>query len=845
MTKEEILKVWTESNIITNFNVGITEDEVLNRPAVIETQNAYYYRGKKITLDTAPANCVVLKANQRYLPIYLLVPNTKDTLKLNVGYISTLNGPVKASTYRTALRDWVHFILPLCSIINLNKNNMRDKIKVFDSSGYKDLRYSVFGNSYPYYENYDFKTATTTYVKHLNYQEMYLESFLIHPTTRLLLENYNNNYELDGNIVAASRVSPYFTKTISTALLEVGFTKGVYKFLLKRGSKGKKQNKTSESVIDILDELPNTIFHEYKGSLLIQDRTYSECWLWEKHSRILYRYNKNVEKWFCAGKKPQMNLGNILDNIYDKIQDTDVMKYCDEFIQALPLIYKIGNYKYTLGYFMDKTGWKDLPISPIIKLYIMVYLLKNHPNDHLIEILFKEQINKCPDAEILCQQFDIIVDTGIQWYINKRHYDYNVRAYIQNTNPSTVHELWNWFCTVWYQLQTAPKYSELIHDYPIMKEYHIQSLREIAKGYNSFTPTWQYKNLQAQLHMSFSMLKGFLKENPFKEGSMALRNWNDITDYCMRCLVRDDHGNRTTSLPQKIKIISSITYEQYQTLASVYDSSRAWEWSSQVRYLHEAVYGKNNIITMASLCKAITIFHQKFPNATLSRVEELMRQVSSPNEILRRTECPTLLSQCNYNYIANWMRREDVCHLVEMIKRANPTSGDYWQNKFELLRNNKISLESYLLVLHNFYAEVDQYLHQEAVLLAEAELNKKLINVSSELEKYKYSDDKLLIRPAKDIKELQNEGQTLHHCVFGFRSKMAEKRTFIFFIRNKACVDVPYYTVELKNDSPKWIRQVHGKGNSQPTPEIVSFLKKWAAKFKFNQEVKDTYNALG
>ena len=845
MTKEEILKVWTESNIITNFNVGVTEDEVLDRPAVIETHNAYYYRGKKITLDTAPANCVVLQANQRCIPVYLLTPNTKDTLKLNVGYINTLNGPVKASTYRTALRDWVCFVLPLCSIINLNKNNTRDKIKVFDSSVYKDLRYSVFGKSYAYYEKYDFKTATTTYVKHLNYQETYLENFLIHPTTRLLLENYNKNHELDDIIAATSSASSYLTKNISTALFEVGFTKGIYKFLLKRESKGKKQNKTSESVVDILYELPNTIFHEYKGSLLIQNRECGECWLWEKHLWILYRYNKNVEKWFCAEKKLKINLGNILHNIYGNIQDTDVTKYYDEFIQVLPLIYKIGNYKYTLGYFMDNTGWKDLPISPIIKLYIMVYLLKNHPNDHLIEMLFKEQINKCPDAEILCQQFDIIANTGMQWYLHNKHFDYKVGAYIQNTSPSTVREWWNWFSTVWYQLQTAPKYSELIRDYPFMKEYRIQPLREIAQDYYSFTPTWQYKNLQAQLHMSFSMLKGFLKENPFKEGSMTLSNWNNITNYCMRGLVYDGHSNIPASLPQKIKIISSITYEQYQTLTSVYDSSRAWEWSSQLLHLHEAVYGKNNIITVASLCKVITIFHQKFPNSTLRSVEELMRQVSSPNEILRRTECPRLLSQCNYNYIANWVRREDVCHLVEMIKRVNPTSGDYWQNKFELLRNNKISLESYLLVLHNFYAEVDQYLHQEAVLLEEAELNKKFINVSSELGKYKYSDDKLLIRPAKDIRELQNEGQTLHHCVFGFRSKMAEKQTFIFFIRNKACADVPYYTVELKNDSPKWIRQVHGKGNSQPTPEIVSFLKKWAAKFKFNQEVKDTYNALG
>lgn len=119
------------------------------------------------------------------------------------------------------------------------------------------------------------------------------------------------------------------------------------------------------------------------------------------------------------------------------------------------------------------------------------------------------------------------------------------------------------------------------------------------------------------------------------------------------------------------------------------------------------------------------------------------------------------------------------------------------------------------------------------------------MNVSSELEKYKYSDDKLLIRPAKDIGELQNEGQTLHHCVFGFRTRMAERQTFIFFIRKKACTDTPYYTVELKNDSPKWIRQVHGKDNSQPTPEIVKFLKGWVKKFNFNPVVKDKYGRLG
>lgn len=846
MKKEEILKVYRDSNIITNFNVGVTEDEVLNRPAVIETKNAYYYRGEKVTLDTIPANCVVLEANQNCLSVYLLLPNTEDTMKLNVGYIYTMGSPVRSSKYKTTLRDWVIFNSSLSSVVNPNCNNPHSNIKILNSSDYKDLRFSIFGESSFYYERYDYKTKTTEYIKHLNYQETYWSKYIIHPVTRLLLEKYNNNHELDENISAAiSSASAYFTKYMSTSLLETGYIKGIYKFLLKRGGKNKKQNKMPESVLDILSNLPDSIFNEYKGSLLIQDRTYSECWLWEKHSRILYRYNKNAKKWFSAGKKPQMNLGDILNDIYYNIQDTDVTKYYNEFIQALPLIYKIGNYKYTLGYFMDKTGWKDLPISPIIKLYIMVYLLKNHPNNHLIEMLFKGQINKCPDAETLSQQFDVIANTVMQWYLRQQHYDYKVGAYTQNTSPYTVKEWRDWCKNMWYTLQESPKYSELIRNYPFMKEYRIQPLREIIKGYDKFTPTWKYKNLQSQLHMSFSMFKGFLKENPFKEDSPALINWYNIADNNISWIVCDDHGNRATTMPQRIKLISSITYEQYQILASIYLPQDPWGLQSQLQYLHKFVYGKDSTITVASLCKAITIYNQKCPDTKIATLDELMRQVSEPNILLDNTECPKMLSQCNYNYISNWVRHEDVSHIIEMLNYANPNEGALWKKTMKLMRNNKFSLEAYLKILHDFYFEVDNRLHSQIVLLQEAKMKENFMNVSSELNKYKYNDDKLLIRPAKDVDELQNEATILGHCVFGFRSKMAEKQTFIFFIRKKACADTPYYTVELKNDSPKWIRQVHGKDNSQPTPEIVKFLKGWVKKFNFNPVVKDTYGLLG
>ena len=300
-----------------------------------------------------------------------------------------------------------------------------------------------------------------------------------------------------------------------------------------------------------------------------------------------------------------------------------------------------------------------------------------------------------------------------------------------------------------------------------------------------------------------------------------------------------------TKEPQIIKKISSLSYEQYQIISSPCDFTQYYEASWMLINLFRFVYGRDRKMDTESLCKAILLFNKHNKELKLNLLDEYIRQVSTPNSLLQHIECPKLLSQCNYNYISNWTRREDVIHLVEMLDRSISDSCVTWQSKFEDLRNNKHSLSTYLSILHDFYFQVDNSLHQQIILAKEAELNKKFINVSSELEKYIYSDDKLLIRPPKDIKELQNEGQILHHCVFGFREKMANKQSFIFFIRNKTSETIPYYTVELVNGPEKFIRQVHGNHNSQPTPEIVEFLKSWVKKFKFNPEVKDYYSALG
>lgn len=843
MKKRKYFDMYCEA-MSTNFMVAETKEEVLDRPAIIATKTHYYYKGELIDEKLVPANCVIIQAGKYDIPVWLLTKEKDGQIHLTCGYLNTYRSPVKYSQNKTKLKDWFIENTQHSKIINLNAKNSANDLYALKYGG-KDLRFSVFGKEWTFYIDYNkYENGERPAIKHLCYKEPLYTENILHPVTiNIIFENGVNETTLAAfNIKERSKCLPsYLNQQIKIEYLN----KGLYSYLLHHAVK--------ETSFPQEMKEPTSLISEYNGSIMIHDTCWKDIYYFYKNTVLVY--SKITDKYMYNQKK-NITIGDIIETLWNnknRYINNSVDELYNIIVNSLPLIYKIGNYKYTLGYFIQITNWINLPISNVLKLFVIIKLLKRHPNDHYFEMWLKYQLSTKNTSEwidFLTIQFKNIESYGLRWYTEDQEiWIYRNNSYGCPPYPITPQDWLNWITALWSQITRDNRFlwsskKTIGEIYPELNQYlHFPRLPENCSS-NLLSPTWGYKNLQEQLHMSFSMFKGFLKENPFENTSQILSNWHSFMDICGDCFKDDFSTWRHLKKPEFIKKISSITYEQYQTIISVSDIHSWWKTSSMFRHLQEFVYGTNTIMTVESLCKAIMRFKKNNKETNLMSLDEYIRQVSYPNSLLRRTECPRLLSQCNYNYISNWARREDVLHLVEMLDHSNSNDGVLWQHTMEGLRNIKYSLSIYLRILHDFYFQVDNSLQQQAILLEEAELNKNFINVSSELEKYIYSDDKLLIRPPKDIIELQNEGQILHHCVFGFRKKMVNKQSFIFFIRNKTSETIPYYTVELVNGPEKFIRQVHGDHNSQPTPEIVEFLKGWVKKFKFNPEVKDSYSAL-
>lgn len=97
---------------------------------------------------------------------------------------------------------------------------------------------------------------------------------------------------------------------------------------------------------------------------------------------------------------------------------------------------------------------------------------------------------------------------------------------------------------------------------------------------------------------------------------------------------------------------------------------------------------------------------------------------------------------------------------------------------------------------------------------------------AGELERWRYEDGGLLIRPAADADELIAEGASLHHCVGGYADRMADGETAIFFVRRLDAPDEPYYTLELRNKSVIQCRTLHN-ASYEANPAVHDFVTAW------------------
>lgn len=93
---------------------------------------------------------------------------------------------------------------------------------------------------------------------------------------------------------------------------------------------------------------------------------------------------------------------------------------------------------------------------------------------------------------------------------------------------------------------------------------------------------------------------------------------------------------------------------------------------------------------------------------------------------------------------------------------------------------------------------------------------------------YGYKAEDMFIRPAKNIREIVEEGALLHHCVGsgdGYIKKHARGDSFILFCRNVKTPNDPYITIEIRDYE---ICQWYGMNDKKPDREhMEKFLAKW------------------
>lgn len=88
-----------------------------------------------------------------------------------------------------------------------------------------------------------------------------------------------------------------------------------------------------------------------------------------------------------------------------------------------------------------------------------------------------------------------------------------------------------------------------------------------------------------------------------------------------------------------------------------------------------------------------------------------------------------------------------------------------------------------------------------------------------------FEKDSYVVLVPKTVDELERESQELHHCVRWYFSMIADGYTRIYFLRLKKQMDMPFATIEVKNNE---IIQLKGKFNSKVNGYAQNFVKKWA-----------------
>lgn len=107
-------------------------------------------------------------------------------------------------------------------------------------------------------------------------------------------------------------------------------------------------------------------------------------------------------------------------------------------------------------------------------------------------------------------------------------------------------------------------------------------------------------------------------------------------------------------------------------------------------------------------------------------------------------------------------------------------------------------------------------------------------NLDEIRERYEYKDEEYIITVPRDLVEIIEDGQALHHCAGAserYFDRIESRETYICFLRRTETPKIPFYTIEVEPSGT--IRQHRSYLDEEPgIEEIRGFLRKWQKELK-------------
>lgn len=146
-------------------------------------------------------------------------------------------------------------------------------------------------------------------------------------------------------------------------------------------------------------------------------------------------------------------------------------------------------------------------------------------------------------------------------------------------------------------------------------------------------------------------------------------------------------------------------------------------------------------------------------------------------------------------------------------------------------------LKDYLHICKEYKLTPEKYpqdikkIHDIILLNISSLNNIKEIDFENAIKLYKKYEmildkDGFIFKTPKEIKDLIEEGNELHHCIGSYANKIVKKECIIFFMRNKNEPEKPFITIEIDNNCN--IVEIKGIYNEEPHINYIHIANKWA-----------------